>query len=282
MNYVIFDLEWNRDAKKVKLKCPDEIIQIGAVKYDDELKYLGSFSEMIKPSFYDRLEPMVQRITGLTMNILKSDGLPFPKAFKEFKEFIGKESVLLSWGIQDAAILRENSVYYNRNINLGWLKRFADLQGYVTGDKSIKAEQNQLGLKTAALHFNINFDEDALHNALADAELSGEIFVKTFDKIRLLKSIIDARKIRAHYKGIHIIDLKSNEIDKREFFARCPKCGRFTAKTTGWYRRDKGFFAIFRCQRCKIDLFSTVDVLMAIDNTIKYKKRCSIIEKAEM
>ena len=65
MNYIIFDLEWNRYARAVKGKCPDEVIQIGAVKYDDALEYAGSFNCLIKPGLYRKMEPTVEKMTDV-------------------------------------------------------------------------------------------------------------------------------------------------------------------------------------------------------------------------
>lgn len=281
MDYIIFDLEWNRYAKKVKPKCPDEIIQIGAVKYDRELNYVGSYSCLIRPSLYNKIEPMVQEITGITIDMLNEKGVPFSKAFKGFREFMGHDFVLMSWGMQDASILRENCVYYNRDISLSWLKRFVDLQGYVAGDKRIESEQNQPGLKNAVKSLGIEYDEKTLHNALVDATLSGEVFVETFDRARFEKCIFDGRKITTHCRGVHIIDLKSVKLNKKEFMVRCPCCGRFAAKTAGWYRKGKGFFALHRCRMCKSEMLSTMEILMLADDSLKYKKRVSLIEKAD-
>ena len=86
MNYIVFDLEWNRLVKAVKTRCPDEIIQIGAVKYNSQMKCTGTFSRLIKPVLYKKIDPMVGNLTGLEMAILKSDGIPFAKAIKEFKK----------------------------------------------------------------------------------------------------------------------------------------------------------------------------------------------------
>lgn len=282
MNYVIFDLEWNRYAKKLKPKCPDEIIQIGAVKYDSELNYIGSFNRLIKPVLYSKLEPRVEELTGITMDMLISDGVPFPKAFKEFKRFMGEDFVLMSWGVQDAAILRENCLYYNRDISINWLKRFADLQNFVSEDKRIKCEQNQPGLKNAVISLSIDYDEKTLHNALVDATLSGEVFVKTYDKERFEKRIFDARKVSSHYSGIHITDLKNDFINKREFMIRCPKCGKFASKTAGWYRKGKSFFAMHRCRSCKKEMLSMMEIMLMCDNSIKYKKRTNLVEKVEL
>ncbi len=282
MDYIIFDLEWNRLSKKVKLKCPDEIIQIGAVKYDSDLNYVGSFNSLIKPMLYSKLEPMVQEITGITMDMLTKDGVPFAKAFKNFREFMGNDFVLMSWGVQDAQILRDNCIYYNRDINLKWLKNFADLQNFVSGDERIESEQNQPGLKNSVVSLGIKYDERTLHNALVDATLSGEVFVKTFDKNRFEKYIFDARKIKAHYNKLHITDLKSITVNKREFLVRCPRCGRFATKTSGWYKQRKGFFAVHKCKACKKELLSTMEVLLLSDDSIEYRKRTNIIEKTEI
>ena len=281
MDYIIFDLEWNRYSKKVKLKCPDEIIQIGAVKYDKDLNYAGSYNCFIKPALYNKIEPMVQEITGINMDLLLKHGVPFNKAFKGFREFMGRDFVLMSWGVQDAAILRENCMYYHRDINLNWLKRFADLQSFVAEDKRIESEQNQPGLKNSVVSLGIEYDEETLHNALVDATLSGEVFVRTFDSAKFEKFIFDARKISSHYKGIHITDLKSSLINKKEFLMRCPKCGKFAAKTAGWYRRGKSFFALHRCRSCKAEMISMMEVLLLPDDSVKYKKRINLIEKAD-
>ena len=86
MDYIIFDLEWNRLVKSVKTRCPDEIIQIGAVKYNSQMQCIGSFNRLIRPVLYKKIEPTVRKLTGLDIPILKRDGVPFSKAIKEFKK----------------------------------------------------------------------------------------------------------------------------------------------------------------------------------------------------
>lgn len=46
MNYIVFDLEWNQcpgGKEKENKKLPFEIIQIGAVKLDDQWEEFGQF-----------------------------------------------------------------------------------------------------------------------------------------------------------------------------------------------------------------------------------------------
>ena len=52
MNYIVFDLEWNQcpgGKEKENKKLPFEIIQIGAVKLDDQWEECGQFQEKIRP-----------------------------------------------------------------------------------------------------------------------------------------------------------------------------------------------------------------------------------------
>ena len=53
MDYVIFDLEWNQcpyGKGKENPKLPFEIIEIGAVKIDEDANVLDTFSIHLRPS----------------------------------------------------------------------------------------------------------------------------------------------------------------------------------------------------------------------------------------
>lgn len=55
MNYVVFDLEWNQGntGKEGEVKgIAFEIIEIGAVKLNEDFKMTGSFSRLVKPQIY--------------------------------------------------------------------------------------------------------------------------------------------------------------------------------------------------------------------------------------
>lgn len=49
MSYVILDLEWNGSYSKVLHKFVNEIIEIGAVKLDDELNVCDTFTMLVAP-----------------------------------------------------------------------------------------------------------------------------------------------------------------------------------------------------------------------------------------
>jgi DNA polymerase III epsilon subunit-like protein len=281
MNYIIFDLEWNRYARAVKGACPDEIIQIGAVKYDSHMRFQGSFNCMILPQLYNRMEPTVEKMTGITIKKLQKEGVPFPAAFREFKKFMGKKFILMSWGMQDASVLRSNCRYYDKNESMECLLRFADLQRYSSDILSGGAKQHQLGLKNAADFFPIDYEEETLHDALVDATISGEVFARIFDKKRFAKYIVNAAEMNQHYKNVHITDLSHKCIDRRELRMRCPVCGRYAQKTKGWFKRGSKFVSQHNCRRCGTDFICSLEILLTYANAVKYKKRVKLLEDTQ-
>ncbi len=274
MNYIIFDLEWNRFVKAVKKRCPDEIIQIGAVKYNSQMKCIGSFHRLISPVLYRRIEPTVARLTGLDMTVLKSEGVPFAKAIKEFKKFIGADSVLMSWGAQDAQVLRKNCHYYNADAKLSFMERFVDVQRYAT--HMLSKDQvggNQLSVKMAADMTGICYNEERLHDALVDATVSGMVFTKIFDKEHMKKYIVDASTKNSIFKDVPILDMNDKMVDKQMFKLRCPKCGRYMRRKHSWSLLGNKFVANHVCRKCRRQYLCSVEILKAYGNVVKYKKR---------
>lgn len=283
MNYIIFDLEWNRYAKGVRAGCPDEIIQIGAVKYNAKLEPIDTFSRLIKPMIYKKMESTVERMTGITIELLEEEGVYFNKALKEFRHFMGNPPfVLMSWGMQDAAILRCNCLHYNKDIKLNFMTSYADLQNYASKTITGEKQPGQMGLSNAADACNIPYDEETLHNALVDAKLSGEVFVNIFDKEKFSPFIVDASKLNHHYKSLHITDIDNKMVDKKEFRVACPVCGRFVRKRQGWFKQGKKFISIHSCKHCGVDLLCTLEILLTYGNQVHYKKKCKVIEKTKI
>lgn len=281
MNYIVFDLEWNRYAREVNWKCPDEIIQIGAVKYNSRLQYIGSFNCLVRPQLYCKMEPTVEKMTGLSMKKLEKEGVPFPDAFHAFKKFLGKKFVLMSWGMQDASVLRSNYRGYYSDAKIYWLARFADLQKYASDILEEEGKQRQIGLKMAADVLSIEYEEESLHDALVDATISGEVFTQIFYRKRFDGYIVDATEVNQHYKNIHITDLTHPSVDRREFKVRCPSCGRFAQKKRGWFKQGNKFVALHACKKCKKDFICTIEVLLTYANAVLYKKRIRPFESSQ-
>ncbi len=61
MNYIIFDLEFNQGYNnQIEIKCPFEIIQIGAVKLNENLTTIDTFNALVKPEIYSNLNPFIK------------------------------------------------------------------------------------------------------------------------------------------------------------------------------------------------------------------------------
>ncbi len=282
MNYIIFDLEWNRFAKAVKQRCPDEIIQIGAVRADENLHKTGELNLLIRPTLYDKIEPTIQNMTGLRYDRLMQEGVDFNRAMKEFRAFMGKSPVLLSWGIYDAIILRNNCKYYNPNMRFDFLKQFVDLQYYAAkqAPKRQVPAFNQLGLATAADNLGISYTESKLHDAYVDAALTFAVFERIFDREKLADCMMDVSQISAAnhpYKATAIVDLSDPLINRGEFRVRCPECGKYAKKVNGWDVRGKKFTAFYHCNNCGAELFSSVAVQVRLGHDVQYKKKVKVL-----
>lgn len=109
MKYIVFDLEatcWkNNDEGRL-----NEIIEIGAVKLDDELEVIDEFSSYVKPTLYPELSAFCRELTTICQEDVDSAPV-FDGAIRAFENWIlstGTDVLLLSWGHYDRKqILRE-------------------------------------------------------------------------------------------------------------------------------------------------------------------------------
>ena len=113
MNYIIFDLEWNQapnEAAVVKepLYLSGEIIEIGAVKLDDDFRLVDELKLYITPKYYTKLHKQVAALTHIREKDLAEQGLPFPAAFEKFSDWCGEEYTYMTWSMSDLPMLIDN------------------------------------------------------------------------------------------------------------------------------------------------------------------------------
>ena len=74
-NYIVFDLEWNQ-GKSVKERngksLPFEIIEIGAVRLDENRNKTGEFSRLVRPQVYKKMHKITEDLIHITMEDLQS------------------------------------------------------------------------------------------------------------------------------------------------------------------------------------------------------------------
>jgi len=176
MNYIIFDLEFNQGYESINPGCPFEIIQFGAVKLDEKLKKISTFNYFIKPCIYKEINPYVQRITGITLNML-DNAKPFEQVYEEFLE-ISRDCVLGIWGMSDLKELLRNIKYYSLNIS-SFSKEYINIQQYAS-KYLFCPKGTQIGLEKAIKFLSIPL-ENQLHDALNDALYTAKVFKKIFN-----------------------------------------------------------------------------------------------------
>ena len=168
MNYIVLDLEWNQpyDMKSMVKKpvmLHGEIIQIGAVKLDENYHILDTFKIMVSPKYYTKMHKKVAKLTGIKTEDLQY-GFQFPVAFKHFSKWCGNDFVFLTWGPDDIKILRENMILYKMDPE--WIPSTYNIQ--VIFDDQVSKEKRQISLSAAMEKLG----EPALeaHDALHDAK----------------------------------------------------------------------------------------------------------------
>ena len=172
MRYISIDFEYNQafDFKKnskgrSNKECPFEIIQIGAVKLDDEFEIIEKFNCLIKPKIYRRIHPIVEKMTNISSKTLKNEH-SFEEVYDLFLEFLGDDYVLCFWGAHDLKELFRNAAYYNKDLSK-LPKDFINVQAMAS--QYLKFDSGgAIGLENAIRALEIEAEEK-FHNAANDA-----------------------------------------------------------------------------------------------------------------
>ncbi|MCI8806222.1 MAG: exonuclease domain-containing protein [Clostridiales bacterium] len=197
--YVVLDLEFNQAYDFVnntkgepKPNCRFEIIQIGAIKLNDNFEIVDSFNKLIKPQIYKRIHPHVQKITGFSDNDF-INCLSFTEIYSDFLKFLGNGSyIMCTWGNSDIRALYRNLTYYNL-ITPPTLIKYIDVQNIAT--KYLNYDRGgAIGLKNAIDMLNIKTGE-FFHNAYYDALYTTEVFkIVKPEKIQL--KLFNSKRIK--------------------------------------------------------------------------------------
>ena len=261
MNYIIMDLEWNQCASGKVNSLPDmpfEIIEIGAVKLDEKLRYKGEWRRVIKPRVYTKLQSAVKKVIHLTEEDL-CNGDSFENAIAEFLDWCGDEYTFAIWGSMDLTELQRNMKHYGVAIPFQRPLIYLDVQklySYMFLDG-----KDKLNLKSAIQELEIRETEE-YHSALSDAHYTAKVLQK-----------IDLKKV-GHYTSIDtyfIPNTRREEIyqnygeyekyisrgfDTRERAAEdrivracnCITCGKQMRRKIKWFATNsKVYYGVFEC-----------------------------------
>lgn len=247
MNYIVFDLEWNqccggRDNENPRM--PFEIIEIGAVKLDKKFNIVDTYSSIIKPKIYKKLQTHIRALLNYDEKTLKK-GRPFDMVCREFIKWCGEDYIFCTWGSMDLSYLQNNMDYYYMKHLESPLKFYNIQQIYA----DIREENNAIvKLEKAVNNLKIDIDRP-FHSAVNDAYYTGMV-LKTihpkdledrysYDVYNNPKEkedeIISYHKNYMEHISREFDGKKEAMTDKELLTVRCYKCGKKAAKKIRWF-----------------------------------------------
>lgn len=181
MNYIVFDLEatcWENDRSKI-----NEIIEIGAVKLNDNLKVVDIFSEFVKPTINPVLSDFCTKLTTITQKDV--DGAkPFEQVMKDFESWIGlngNKAILCSWGFYDKKQIDKECSVKSYSGNIGWmLENHISIKHQFADFMKIRPCGMEKALEILGLYL-----EGTHHRGIDDAQNITRIFVEVFENLKL-------------------------------------------------------------------------------------------------
>jgi DNA polymerase III epsilon subunit-like protein len=245
MNYIVFDLEFNmffkfKEGDLANPELKNEIIQIGAVKLNEELETISNFDLIIKPVIYRRMNPYVKRKTNINTSRV-AQGTPFVKAIESFHSWVGDDSVLCSWGLDDILALRDNCLFFGFDA-LSFDKFINIQQLYMKFGNLSKQPSLESAVEVLEIEVSTPF-----HDALSDAFYTVDIFRKVYD----FSSDAIMNWEKAQKENEIKIEALKQLIDKAAI--RCPQCDRIIQKN-GEFTKTKKYFAFGFCTECNIQI----------------------------
>ena len=198
MKYIVVDLEWNQAMSskssvfnKLPIRLRGEIIEIGAVKLNDDMTLGEEFTVDVKPVYFRRMHYKVKKLTGFDKERL-AQGIAFADALEQFRQWCGDDEVtFITWGCDDQGIMEQNIIIHD--LDWDWIAGWINLQ--LIYNVQTGGDKNQKSLSSAMEHFGIEQTRVA-HDALGDAYNTALVCTK-LDMFEGLRIYNDAGKILA-------------------------------------------------------------------------------------
>lgn len=262
MNIIVLDLEWNQNSFGKKERNSDkpvfEIIEIGAVKLNENYEIIDKFSQLIKPQIYHTMHRITADLIHLQMNELKK-GKDFSVVMKEFMEWCGENYIFATWGPLDLLELQRNNEYYKLEPLSDGPIKYYDVQKLFS--LGVMKDKTRKTLEFAIDYYQIEKDVP-FHRAFSDAYYTAKVFQKiynpdilqfvSFDTFHIPKDKKEEIKIAfpGYFKYISRgFESKSEVMKDREVAStKCYLCHKNLKKKMRWYSSNgKNYYSIAYC-----------------------------------
>ena len=284
MNYIILDLEWDSTYFPKQKRFINQILQIGAVKLNQDFDVIDTFEVTVKSSISKKVTGRFAKLTGITTQIML-EGTPFEIAVEQYNQWVGEDTVTMTWSNSDLYTILENedNILDNKRFKI---EKYLDLQKFVQGEMRLLGyeDKNQVSLEMAAEFLNIKTDNIDFHTAKDDSLVCAYLLKKCYNKERFETLIRDTSNPdffkRLRFRSYSISNLKDENVDKSQLEFACENCGKMANRVTKWKYSNRWFWANFVCD-CGNKFSGRITFKKTYDNLIVRKKVCEFKEKKE-
>ena len=209
MQHIMIDLEMNKIEKqwRGKNKLSSELIEIGAVRMDEQFVVTDMYQSYVKPEF-GPMDAVIIELTGITDDKVK-DAPGFAEAMDDLTALIGNdETQFYSWSMSDIRQFQNEAVFksYPGTIIEQMETHWTDFQEEF---RRLLGLHHRIKLSYAVSAADYEF-QGAQHTALADA-------INTAEILRLSK---DPERFRTVMQPV--LDLVSSERKEQTLMDMCP------------------------------------------------------------
>lgn len=299
-SYVVFDLEWNQSANGKVGQVPDlpfEIIEIGAVKLDENFKTISTFRRIIRPVVYPKLHFRVSEVIHLGIEELKNEGEDFVTVCTDFINWckegnavnphFGSWPIFCTWGEGDLIQLERNMAYHGMKIDFPYPFLYYDVQKLYS-ISTLGNHKTVLPLEQAVQELCIR-EADEYHAALVDATYTADVMRSMeWNKVKDYLSLDYYRIPRCKEEEIYLIFPDYSKFVSRAFDTKedamkdaavreviCYRCNSVLKKPLNWFTgNQKQYSCVGYCpshgfMKGKIKVRHTSDDKTYVIKTIK-------------
>ena len=191
MNYVILDLEWDSTFYKPQKRFINQILQIGAVKLDSNFEVVDTFEATIKSDISKKVTGRFAKLTGITSEIMRA-GIPFKDAVNQYNEWVGDDTVTMTWSNSDLYTILENEDNLLKDVHFK-IEKYLDLQVFIQNEMRLQGyeDKNQISLEAAAEKIGVSTDGIDFHTAKEDSLVCAYLLKKCYNQKRFEALIKD-------------------------------------------------------------------------------------------
>lgn len=297
MKYIVLDLEWNQgnSVREASVKgLPFEIIEIGAIKLNDERVMISEFSELVKPQVYHEMHQVTGSLLHMQIEELERGDF-FAEVTERFLDWCGEEKyIFCTWGNLDLVELQRNMKFYNMTPLSDGPIAFLDVQKLF----SIAYEDRK---SRRALEYAIDFleiEKDIpFHRAFSDAYYTAKVLAcimeahpdvlrnVSYDVFHPPKDRKSEIKVQFEtymkYISRTFVDKKDAFADREVISSKCYLCHCNLKKKLRWFSPNgRHYYCVAYCEKHGY-LKGKIRIRKTEDDRIFVVKTTKLISKDE-